>query len=234
MTHYLTLAGGLGNQLFQFNWVLLKSSDGDTIIVNTYFLNKYKRKDVIRIQTWFRDFNRIVKVVHKPTLRIVKIMSRVLGRDIDIRLLDSRFYDSYYQNSVMRLKSTEKAAYLELAKVFNRRVVLSDCCLIHIRGGDMQEHVSAFRMQIEVVKNNIGLNYKWITNDIDKAKGLNLEPINYIDTESMSSVELFEFMVSFSRIASSGSTLALFAMLSNGGEYISNHRSTNAVYEFLR
>jgi len=232
------LAGGLGNQLFQFGMALLLSSKEThkVIVLDDYALSTYKANRSFELSR-FIDFSRSdIQIILQRRLLTKLRIPRILTFKshlspfvsdnnfiflIDFKKSQYRFLDGYFQN--LRQRDFDGIVALLKLLSFNRltKSISSDCeaCVIHIRGGDFvglgwnqttsrQYYMDAMNVMHDRYKVK---RFLLVTDDKNYAKNL-ISSTNFnIEILSNSIDEDFWTIASYSKRILSASTFSLWA-----------------------
>jgi hypothetical protein len=137
---FLRLKGGLGNQIFQVMHVILKSSDQESIYVDTSIFGKQFEKDYAGGEFL------VEKVLSEKALRNIKFFNtshrissliwKIAGR------VESYFFDGYYSDVSQFPSKIKYSDYFNLSNDYNLEVD-QNSVLIHVRKGDYTNSVNA-------------------------------------------------------------------------------------------
>ena len=165
---YLRIAGGLGNQLFQYSYALACArSQGRQLIINTYYQNHFihplarasaKRDFVLDKMGIIADD---VLVVSRKEKTILDKMLKLHGfryrpiRSIAKKILSVDFLDDYYCSArdfaySQQIVNKIKTIYHERNR--NEREN-GEACFVHVRAGDLLNQPSNPKCSINYYKN---------------------------------------------------------------------------------
>ena len=228
----LNLHGGLGNQLFQFYYSHLISSSSSQIIINTWFLDKYKTKYLYELNVLFSTplFANVTVHSGRPTsllsrYRVVKLLSKLLRRDQRICLPRRVFLDSYYQDVSLFHDFTTSHLLSSLNK---RRAALvhepllspKSSTFLHIRLGDFFDSESSklsfvhstFSSSVSTSCIDVMTNDQTLVASYIAQHGLH-EKYRLIDTSQQSPPTVLLNMMSYNKIFTNGSSLAMWSAI---------------------
>jgi len=146
------LAGGLGNQIFQFAAALLYANGEQDIVLDTSGMSRYESKHTNELMKFFdlshynmsiREANSYIAKMRLAKLFAFKIVDWPLIGDKNFEFSEefeyhqNIFMDGYFQEGLTQQafdKEVELLKPLLIRKNF--AVESADVCIIHIRGGD--------------------------------------------------------------------------------------------------
>jgi hypothetical protein len=227
---YLNLSGGLGNQIFELFYCL---SYYDTkkhevqIVINTYYLDKYKTKRSFELAQILSLVDVHWELENKPVFfRLVKMLSKVFKKDISLKIGNIVFIDSYYQN--FSTYTENQLGHLKQIITAIRNKIKShpannQVCL-HYRLTDFKTTKSEFFEEIKYFQKNLNnRSFNAITDDEQDFLRLtkqHLHPQYILSFEDFSPWELLLEFAKYEVLISNGSTLSFFgALLGNCTEY---------------
>ena len=144
------LAGGLGNQIFQYgaSLIISKKSKVPLIELDDSELKKYKASRSNELPNYFKLVNSTMKSQRILKLRLPRIkafakysdnfigdsnFSRVINKSLTVR---DYYLDGYFQSCLNQSVFDEMLAALKKDYCYTNLGIKQNVCAVHIRGGD--------------------------------------------------------------------------------------------------
>jgi len=238
---YVRTHGGLGNQLFQVFFLMLKAKNEkiyyfhDDNYAHGFKWELPKAMRFVEAKGW----ERLLLQVKLPKL----LKKTNISSSGSVRVGNYHFYDGYFQ---------DRSFYESFSECDIQAVLryLNDWCeidqskrvdksLYHLRLGDFFESEDEEIAYAEKKLNEIPCKSCVISNRDDIFCRKNLEDfyktrdIKYYFTANKSPLSLLRFMSAFESIETNGSTLAFWAGLLTGKKIVLNNSRLDALYKYL-
>jgi hypothetical protein len=237
-TIVVRLAGGLGNQIFQFGAALLLSSKAPyrMIILDDYALLSYKVSRNFDLSR-FMDFSkndvqiisqrRLLNRLRIPKLCGFKFSFTPFVSDInfqyivDQKINQNRLLDGYFQN--LRQRDFENIVTLLRPLLYDKLIDAkgsdSEICVVHVRGGDFVElgrdestPPQYYMEAMNIMRDRYEVkNFLVVTDDKSYAENIVSSTNFNIEIVSNDMDEDFWILASYSKRILSASTFALWA-----------------------
>lgn len=193
---HLRLAGGLGNQIFQFAFsiYIAKKNNYTSIYLDTNGLSKYKAQHNEYLSKYFNFDKTSLKINHKNSLILKYRLAKMFAikskfcpfisdknRNFAINNKNKKLYiDGYFIWSLSQEEFDETIKILKSFMIDSKVEVDNSKCVVHIRGGDFVElgwnALTPASYYLDAMKNMV-LNYQIksfiiITDDIKYSEDL--------------------------------------------------------------
>ena len=238
--------GGLGNQLFQiFYAILLRNRNSQarlTVIHDSNYSHRFELDRNLE-NAYSSGLGSIPYVI--SNVRIPKIASRLLGREISFfKLMNYHFLDGYFQD-VSRYRNFSEteisAAITELKKYLvpdldkcERNAVLHHFRLLDFFNSE-DEELEYIKIQFSNLPQSASImsNNDKLFNRPDIKRYLNDKKINHIETEGLASIDVLSLMMRYGTLHSNNSTLAFWAAIFNRCELSIGDDVLSSLYMML-
>ncbi len=248
---HIVLHGGLGNQLFQyFHTCTLAAQCGNTEIrLITDFLVRYSSTRNIEllplIESRLSDGLRLCKTDSLLSMRIPKVLKRVIGRELVVSIpgygviVDGYFQEiQHYKNCPADVLAAELAlCRSSLTKRLSLNT-LGGGRITHIRLGDFFNDQEAARLFASRQLSAISCPTDLVTDQEDvlaeELAKLDLaHPVRLLSSVDMSAWDLMALMCRYETISTNGSTLAFWAAVIRGSRLLSTNQEHVAIWRHL-
>lgn len=236
---WLRLAGGLGNQLFEFGYALLLSDKyNQKILIDEHALNKYKEKRINYLKTINKYnviYNNKISMSHLMIiLRLPKLFKNNASLISDANNIKYLYYktknkicDGYFQNGYNQNNFNDMVTiikkYINISNTEYNKKYYDNRCVIHIRGNDfnilgwnkiLPKNYYLDSIKLFTDQNNI-FKYDIITDDIEYAKSIikEIKHINIKILKKNDALEDFKQIGFYKYRILSGSTFSIWASI---------------------